>query len=228
MYWSGQEGQDLWEQRIFGLQSGGRRANRTGLIWNSSLIFMNYELNSVEEKKCIYITRLTRVPCFMCALSLLHVLQPNHFSSVHLHFSSSAYRINNTCGQYGVTYVFIYTVNTKTYILKYTCINMCMKYPVYYLCVVSHTVCVLNDAERQGNRSLLPLGSIYGSVCKGIFRHKKRCFKFQMGFWSGVEKEKKQICECSALLPSSSISSLTLSFSLVNLFKKHLYSHTRL
>lgn len=53
----------------------GRKANRTGhsLIWNSSLILMNYELNPlVGGENCIYITLLTSVSCFMCARFSLH------------------------------------------------------------------------------------------------------------------------------------------------------------
>ena len=65
----------------------GRAANRMGhsLMWNSSLIFMNYELNSVvEKKKRIYITPLTSISCFMCAvffyISLLLFYHKHSFS----------------------------------------------------------------------------------------------------------------------------------------------------
>lgn len=70
----------------------GRRANRTvhSLIWNSSLIFMNYELDSVVKKKCIYITPLTSVTCFMCAVFSLHFTT----EIIYFHFSPHAYWIN--------------------------------------------------------------------------------------------------------------------------------------
>ena len=101
---------------------------------------------------------------------------------------------------------------------------------ILYVCtcvsfiIVAHPCWIMQVG--RGNWSPLPLGSIYGSVCKGIFRHKKGALNFKWDSREGLKRRRSKSVEGFTLHSSSSFTfllhlllllSLSLSLSLSRL-----------
>jgi len=108
-------------------------------------------------------------------------------------------------------YVHIYTVCTCV-------ISIRLAYPSWIMQVSSR------------NWSLPPLGSIMAAWVKVFSGTKFGALNFKWDSGGGLKRRRNKSVKGSTplFIPSSSFSSSLLSLCLVNLFKKHLYSHTRL
>lgn len=112
---------------------------------------------------------------------------------------------------------------------------------IYQMC--THTLCMhvfhysssflLNHASRQEKLKPSPLGQYLWQRVLRYFQTQKSALNFKWDSRVGLKRRRSKSVEGFTSLstpppPPSPLSLLSLSFSLVNLFKKHLYSHTRL
>lgn len=136
--------------------------------------------------------------------------------------------------------VFIYTVENSLY--KNSVCALWMKCCIIYVwCTCVSSIIIVHPRwTMQASRGELkssPFGQYLWKPVYRYFQAQKRSFKFQMGFWRLVEKEKKQICgrlytlhpsssSCSSsfsLFFMSSLLSLSHLLSLLSTFSKSIY-----
>lgn len=123
--------------------------------------------------------------------------------------------------------------------MKYLPYNLCLMYTCEF-----HYNCSspLNHASQQGGIEVFSLWAVFMEVCVKVFSDTKRgALNFKWDCGGQLKRRRRKSVEGFThsipplppapppfLSSSSLLSPLSLTLSLVNLFKKHLYSHTRL